>query len=166
MSNIVCRVSQRIVGRIDLWKEPKGLSLHAFLCSASIGIRRCIAWQRQACLAPVSTGKLIRLIGLAPCCLPATGKRLPVELLLPTVNRPSEAISVPVVLRLLVNSKLTSQAGVLPLLFGIAFHLLLVLLSYHPIFLRLYHSLKLVSFLRANRTKSASVCLWLLRGAI
>src|SRR6218665_1988510 len=52
----------------------------------------------------------------------------------------------------------------LPLLFGIAFHL--VLLSYHPIFLRPYHFLKLVSFLGANRTKSASVCLWLLRGAI
>src|SRR6218665_1567954 len=53
-----------------------------------------------------------------------------------------------------------------PLLFGIAFHLQLVLLSYHPIFLRPYHFLKLVSFLGANRTKSASVCLWLLRGAI
>src|SRR6218665_2412662 len=53
-----------------------------------------------------------------------------------------------------------------PLLFGIAFHLQLVLLSYHPIFLRFYHFLKLVSFLGANRTKSASVCLWLLRGAI
>src|SRR6218665_1292210 len=46
----------------------------------------------------------------------------------------------------------------LPLLFGIAFHLQLVLLSYHPIFLRPYHFLKLVSFLGANRTKSASVC--------
>src|SRR6218665_2489950 len=55
----------------------------------------------------------------------------------------------------------------LPLLFGIAFHLQVVLLSYHPIFLRPYHFLKLlVSFLGANRTKSASVCLWLLRGAI
>src|SRR6218665_3222424 len=54
----------------------------------------------------------------------------------------------------------------LPLLFGIAFHLQLVLLSYHPIFLRPYHFLKLVSFLGANRTTSASVCLWLLRGAI
>src|SRR6218665_541119 len=53
----------------------------------------------------------------------------------------------------------------LALLFGIAFHLQLVLLSYHPIFLRPYHFLKLVSFLGANRTKSASVCLWLLRGA-
>ena len=42
----------------------------------------------------------------------------------------------------------------LPLLFGIAFHLQLVLLSYHPIFLRPYHFLKLVSFLGANRTKS------------
>src|SRR6218665_155972 len=31
----------------------------------------------------------------------------------------------------------------LPLLFGIAFHLQLVLLSYHPIFLRPYHFLKL-----------------------
>src|SRR6218665_2345658 len=49
----------------------------------------------------------------------------------------------------------------LPLLFGIAFCFLLVLLSYHPIFLRPYHFLKLVSFLGANRTKSASVCLWL-----
>ena len=54
----------------------------------------------------------------------------------------------------------------LPLLFGIAFHLQLVLLSYHPIFLRPYRFLKLVSFLGANRTKSTSVCLWLLRGAI
>src|SRR6218665_1896696 len=54
----------------------------------------------------------------------------------------------------------------LPLLFGIAFHLQLVLLSHHPIFLRPYHFLKLVSFLGANRTKSASVCLWLLMGAI
>src|SRR6218665_2260535 len=48
---------------------------------------------------------------------------------------------------------------ILPLLFGIAFHLQLVLLSCHPIFLRPYHFLKLVSFLGANRTKSASVCL-------
>src|SRR6218665_1043499 len=54
----------------------------------------------------------------------------------------------------------------LPLLFGIAFHLQPVLLSYHPIFLRPYHFLKLVSFHGANRTKSASVCLWLLRDAI
>ena len=54
----------------------------------------------------------------------------------------------------------------LPYLFGIAFHLQLVLLSYHPIFLRPYHFLKLVSFLGANWTKSASVCPWLLRGAI
>src|SRR6218665_1681457 len=54
----------------------------------------------------------------------------------------------------------------LPLLFGIAFDPQLVLLSYHPIFLRPYHFLKLVSFLGANRTTSASVCLWLLRGAI
>src|SRR6218665_1790237 len=54
----------------------------------------------------------------------------------------------------------------LHLLSGIAFHLQLVLLSYHPICLRPYHFLKLVSFLGANRTKSASVCLWLLRGAI
>src|SRR6218665_2544898 len=38
----------------------------------------------------------------------------------------------------------------LALLFGIAFHLPLVLLSYHPIFLRPYHFLKLVSFLGAN----------------
>ena len=42
----------------------------------------------------------------------------------------------------------------------------LVVLSYHPIFLHPYHFLKLVSFLGANRTKSASVCPWLLRGAI
>src|SRR6218665_2668 len=48
----------------------------------------------------------------------------------------------------------------------IAFHLHLLLLSHHPIFLRPYHFLKLVSFLGANRTKSASVCLFLLRGAI
>src|SRR6218665_1475300 len=34
----------------------------------------------------------------------------------------------------------------LALLFGIAFHLQLVLLSYQPIFLRPYHLLKLVSF--------------------
>src|SRR6218665_2021633 len=54
----------------------------------------------------------------------------------------------------------------LPLLFGIAFHLQLMLLSYHSIFLPPYHFLKLVSFLGANQTKSASVCLWLLRGAI
>jgi len=39
----------------------------------------------------------------------------------------------------------------------------LVLLCYHPIFLRHYHFLKLVSFLGANRTKSAYVCPWLLR---
>src|SRR6218665_518522 len=54
----------------------------------------------------------------------------------------------------------------LAFLFGIAFHLQLVLLSYRPICRRLYHFLKLVSFLGANRTKSASVCLWLLRGPI
>ena len=54
----------------------------------------------------------------------------------------------------------------LALLFGIAFYLQLVLLSYHPIFLRPYHFLKLVSFLGANWTKIASVCPWLLRGAI
>src|SRR6218665_3766531 len=54
----------------------------------------------------------------------------------------------------------------LPLLFGIAFHLQLVLLSYHPSFLSPYHFLKLVTFLGANRTKSASVCLWLLGSAI
>src|SRR6218665_503386 len=46
------------------------------------------------------------------------------------------------------------------------FHLQLVFLSYHPIVLRPYLFLKLVSFLEANRTKSASVCIWLLRGAI
>src|SRR6218665_797568 len=34
------------------------------------------------------------------------------------------------------------------------------------IFLRSYHLIKLVSFLGANRTKSASVGTWLLRGAI
>jgi len=44
------------------------------------------------------------------------------------------------------------------LLFEIAFHLQLVLLSYLPIFLRPCHFLKLVSFLGANRTKSAYVC--------
>src|SRR6218665_3789243 len=38
--------------------------------------------------------------------------------------------------------------------------------SYHPIFLCTYHFLKLVSFLGANRTKSASVCLLLLRDDI
>src|SRR6218665_701033 len=38
-------------------------------------------------------------------------------------------------------------------------------LSYHPNVLRPYHFLKLVSFIGANRTKSASVCPWLLRGA-
>src|SRR6218665_2443271 len=54
----------------------------------------------------------------------------------------------------------------LTLLFGIAFQLQLVLLYYHPIFLRPYHFLKLVSFLGPNRTKSASVCPWLSRGAI
>src|SRR6218665_836972 len=54
----------------------------------------------------------------------------------------------------------------LALLFGIAFHLQLVLLPYHPIFLRPCHFLKSVSLLGANRTKSASVCSWLLRGAI
>src|SRR6218665_1609542 len=55
---------------------------------------------------------------------------------------------------------------ILPLLFGIAFHLQLVLLSYHPIFLRPYRFLTLISSLGANRTKSASVCPYLLRGAI
>src|SRR6218665_732551 len=54
----------------------------------------------------------------------------------------------------------------LALHFGIAFHLQFVLLSYYPIFLCPYHFLKLVSFLGANRTKSASVCPWLLRGSI
>src|SRR6218665_947531 len=38
----------------------------------------------------------------------------------------------------------------LALLFGIAFHLQLVLLSYHPIFLRPHHFLNLLSFLGAN----------------
>src|SRR6218665_447067 len=42
--------------------------------------------------------------------------------------------------------------------FGITFHLQLVFLSYHPIFLRPYRFLKLVSFLGATRTKSTSVC--------
>src|SRR6218665_2589693 len=37
---------------------------------------------------------------------------------------------------------------------------------FNPICLRPYHFLKLVSPLGANRTKSASVCLWLLRGTI
>src|SRR6218665_3032549 len=40
--------------------------------------------------------------------------------------------------------------SLLVLLCGIAFHLQLVLLSYHPIFLRPYHFLKLVSFHGAN----------------
>src|SRR6218665_3566163 len=35
---------------------------------------------------------------------------------------------------------------------------IMLLLSYHPIFLRPYHSLKLVSFVGANRTKNASAC--------
>src|SRR6218665_1044987 len=52
----------------------------------------------------------------------------------------------------------------LALPFGIAFHHLLVLRSYHPIFLLPYHFSKFVSFLGANRTKSASV--GPLRGAI
>src|SRR6218665_740660 len=56
--------------------------------------------------------------------------------------------------------------SVLILPFRIAFHLQLVLLSYHSIFLRPYHFLKLVSFLGATRTKSASVCPWLWWGAI
>src|SRR6218665_1872652 len=50
-----------------------------------------------------------------------------------------------------------SLLPLMPLLLGIAFHRQLVLPSYHPIFLRPYHFLKLVSFLGANRTKSASV---------
>jgi len=41
-----------------------------------------------------------------------------------------------------------------------------VLLSYHPIFLRPYLFLKLVSFLGANRTKSTSVGPQLLRGTV
>ena len=52
------------------------------------------------------------------------------------------------------------------LLFGIAFHHQLVLLSYHPIFLLPYHFLKLLSFLWANRTKISAVGPWLLKGAI
>ena len=48
----------------------------------------------------------------------------------------------------------------------IAFNNQLVLPSYHPIFLLPYHFLKLVSFLGANRTKSASVGPRLLRGSI
>jgi len=40
----------------------------------------------------------------------------------------------------------TNLFPLLALLFGITFHLQLVLLSYHPIFLRPYHFLKLVSF--------------------
>ena len=54
----------------------------------------------------------------------------------------------------------------LALPFGLAFHHQLVLLSYHPILVLPYHSLKFVSFLRANRTKSASVGPRLLRGAL
>ena len=48
----------------------------------------------------------------------------------------------------------------------IAFRLQLVLLSYPPIFLRPYLFLKRVSFLGANRNKSASAGSCLLRGAI
>ena len=40
----------------------------------------------------------------------------------------------------------------LPLLFGIAFHLQLVLLSYDPIFLQPYHFLKLVSIGEFTKT--------------
>src|SRR6218665_1639232 len=54
----------------------------------------------------------------------------------------------------------------LALPFGIAFCHQLVLFSYRPIFLLPYHFLKRVSFLGANRTKSASVGLRLLRRAI
>src|SRR6218665_3653696 len=54
----------------------------------------------------------------------------------------------------------------LALPFGIAFHHQLVLLSYHAIFLLPYHFFKLISFLEAYRTKSASVGPRLLRGAI
>src|SRR6218665_155943 len=54
----------------------------------------------------------------------------------------------------------------LALRFGIVFHLQLVLLSYHPIFLRPCRFLKLVFFRVANRTKSASVCSKLLRSTI
>src|SRR6218665_2251416 len=54
----------------------------------------------------------------------------------------------------------------LSLPFGVTFHHQLVLLSCHPIVLLPYHFLKLVSFLGANRTKSASVGPRLLRGAI
>ena len=67
---------------------------------------------------------------------------------------------------LVIPCTLRPLRPLLLLLFGIPFHLQLVLLSHHPIFLHPYHFLKLVSFLGANRTKSASVCLWLLRGAI
>src|SRR6218665_2939209 len=66
----------------------------------------------------------------------------------------------------MANWRCLDLLPLLPLLFGIAVHLQLVFLSYHPIFLRPYHFLKLVSFLGDNRTTSASVCLWLLRGAI
>src|SRR6218665_1776079 len=65
------------------------------------------------------------------------------------------------IISLIISMIITEEQYMLCLLFGIAFHLQLVLLSYHPIFLRPYHFLKLVSFLGANRTKSASVCLWL-----
>ena len=54
----------------------------------------------------------------------------------------------------------------LALPFGIVFHLQLVLLSYNPILLSSYHFIKLVSFLEANRTKSASVDPRLVKGAI
>src|SRR6218665_951384 len=42
----------------------------------------------------------------------------------------------------------------LAVLFAIDFHLQLVLLSYHPIFLRPYHFLKLVSFLELIEPKA------------
>src|SRR6218665_3597025 len=52
-----------------------------------------------------------------------------------------------------IRTTMAMSFPLLALLFGIAFHLRLVLLSYLPIFLRPYHFLKLISFLGANRTK-------------
>src|SRR6218665_2073396 len=54
----------------------------------------------------------------------------------------------------------------LPLLFGIAFHLQLVLLFYHPISLRPYHFLKLVSFLELIEPEAPLFAYGCLRGAI
>src|SRR6218665_3453781 len=75
----------------------------------------------------------------------------------------SFTFSVPNAAQLLLN---LDPFRLLALPFGIAFHPQIVLLSYHPIVLLPYHFLKLVSFLGANRTKSASVGPRLFMGAI